>query len=381
MNDDALPEVPAARLGRQARLSLVALAGYGVAVHALLYAVTPAGQVLGAGAALLAWLIPLRYAARLWSHPAAAVRAHARVLVCVLVAGPAFALLSLPVTLVGLPLCAGLALIGSQRALAGFRASAPARGVRLSVSIICKDEADRLPRCLAAVHGWADEIVVLDSGSRDGTPDIARRYTTQVFETDWPGFGMQKQRALERCTGDWVLSLDADEVPSAALKQEIDAWLASQPGVAGFRILRGSVVFGGPVVFGADGDHHVRLFRRTLTRFDLKPVHEDVIVDGRIGQLEAPLWHYTFRDAAHMRSKFRAYAELQARQRHAQGRRATLPGALARAVVNFVLMYAWRLGVLDGWRGLVMALAYARYTFDKYALLRALDAPRGAASP
>ena len=256
--------------------------------------------------------------------------------------------------------------------LARWRDAGRPRGTTLAVALICKDEADRIARMLDAVHGWADEIVVLDSGSSDGTVEVVRRFTDKLWVTDWPGFGAQKQRALERCTGEWVLSLDADEVPSAELKREIDAWLATRPTQAGFAILRGSVVFGGPVRFGADGDHHVRLFRRERTRFDGKPVHEDVIVDGSVGRLEAPLWHFTFRDFAHLRRKFGEYAWLQANKRHAAGQRASALGAVLRGALNFVLMYFWRLGLLDGRRGLLMAALYAHYTFDKYAALWSL---------
>jgi len=249
---------------------------------------------------------------------------------------------------------------------------APRSRAKLSVAVICRDEADRIGRLLEAVHGWADEVVVLDSGSTDGTVEVVRRYTDRVEVTDWPGYGAQKQRALERCTGDWVLSLDADEVPSAELRREVDAWLDADAGHDAFKAPWVSVVFGGPIDFGADGRYHTRLLRRAAARFDGATVHEEAVVPGKVGMLEAPVYHFTFRDAAHMDRKFDEYAWLSARARFAKGRRATRAGAVARGAVSFLLLYLVRLGVLDGVRGLRMALRYARYTHDKYEFLRRL---------
>lgn len=264
-------------------------------------------------------------------------------------------------------------LIGFARRRWLARSAGRPRGTTLSISVICKDEADRIGRCLEAVAGWADQIVVLDSGSTDGTVEVARRYTSEVAVTDWPGYGPQKQRALERCTGEWVLSLDADEVISPELKREIDATLAGDHGCNSFRAPWVSVLFGGPIDFGADGRYHTRLFRRDAARFDGAAVHEEVVAQGRRGTLEAPVYHYTFRDLAHLKHKFGEYARLSAQSRYAKGKRATKLGALIRGGVSFLLLYFIRLGVLDGHRGLLMAAHYARYTHDKYAGLVALE--------
>jgi (heptosyl)LPS beta-1,4-glucosyltransferase len=263
-------------------------------------------------------------------------------------------------------------LIGFARGRWLARSAGRPRGTTLSVSVICRDEADRIGRCLEAVAGWADQIVVLDSGSTDGTVEIARRHTAEVTVTDWPGYGPQKQRALERCTGEWVLSLDADEVISPELKREIDAMLAIDHGCSAFRAPWVSVLFGGPIDFGADGRYHTRLFRRDAARFDDAVVHEEVVAAGRVGTLEAPVYHYTFRDLAHLQRKFGEYARLSAESRYAKGRRSTRLGALIRGGVSFLLLYFVRLGVLDGRRGVLMARHYARYTHDKYAGLVAI---------
>lgn len=332
-------------------------------------------SALGLGLALVVG-VPLWYFARHLGHPAAAVRrwAEAGVLALAIAVG-AVVVLTEPALGWRTPLYAlasAVAFVGLRRAHARWCSAAPARGVTLSVAVICKDEADRIGRLLEAVKGWADEIVVLDSGSNDGTVEVARRYTERVEVTDWPGYGAQKQRALERCTGEWVLSLDADEVPSAAFKREVDAWLAARTGHDGFKAHWVSVVFGGPIDFGADGRYHTRLLRRVATRFDGATVHEEALVAGRVATLESPVFHFTFRDHAHMERKFDEYAWLSARARFAQGRRATRFGALVRGGISFLLLYLVRLGLLDGWRGLRMAARYARYTHDKYAFLSAL---------
>ena len=267
----------------------------------------------------------------------------------------------------------GIAFVLIDAAREQWQRRTPRRGVTLSVSVVCRDEVDRIGRCLEAVKGWADQIVVLDSGSTDGTVELARRYTDQVVVTDWPGYGVQKQRALERCTGDWVLSLDADEVISPELKREIDATLAGAHGCSGFRNPWVSVLFGGPIDFGADGRYHTRLFRRDSARFDGAAVHEEVVATGRVGTLESPVYHHTFRDLAHLRRKFGEYARLSAESRYAKGKRSNQLAALLRGGVSFLLLYIVRLGVLDGRRGLLMAGHYARYTYDKYAGLVALE--------
>lgn len=240
------------------------------------------------------------------------------------------------------------------------------RGVTLSVSVICKNEADRIATCLDQVAGWADEIVVIDSGSDDGTLEIVRGYTDRVWEREWHGYGRQKQLALERCSGDWVLSIDADEFVTAELRREIDAWLSGTCGFAGFRIAWVSDVFGKYVFFGADGRYHCRLFRRAGARFDGADVHEDVCLDGRIAALGAPVCHATFRDYAHLKKKMTRYALISA-ERIARRRRVGPAGAWMRMLISFGVLYIRRLGMLDGYRGLLMATVYAIYTFDKYA--------------
>lgn len=374
MDDAELPEVAARRLDRHTKLLLAGLAAlFATALlgHAIASAVT---EYLFQTARIFLFLaLAMRVGRHFehtdrvlrWSSWLALVCAFGAILVPPSVGVPASAVIAAVLVVVGWSAIS----LARRRWLA--QATAP-RGTTLSVAVICKDEVDRIGRLLEAVKGWADEIVVLDSGSRDGTVALAQRYTDRVEVTDWPGYGAQKQRALERCRSEWVLSLDADEVPSAAFKREVDAWLAARSHHDGFKAHWVSIVFGGPIDFGADGRYHTRLLRRRAARFDGAAVHEEALVAGEVATLESPVYHYTFRDADHMARKFDEYAWLSARARFAKGKRATELGAWVRGAVSFLLLYFVRLGVLDGWRGLRMAARYARYTHDKYAFLRAL---------
>lgn len=247
----------------------------------------------------------------------------------------------------------------------------------LSVIMICRDEADRIEAALSSVAGWADEIVVLDSGSTDGTPGICRRYASTFEITDWPGFGAQKQRALERASGDWVLSLDADEIVSDALRAEIDLVLAhDRPHFSGYRLPWRTIAFGHELHFGHWARAPLRLIERGRARFTPARVHEKLVMTGarrRTGRLEGPLFHRVFRDDAHARDKLLGYARLQAAERHASGRRATIVGAWLRAAFNLLDNFVLRAAFLDGRAGWRMSRLQAGYTLEKYRSLARLS--------
>lgn len=273
-------------------------------------------------------------------------------------------------------LAAGYALV-RVRHRGELEAGPTRRAHSLSVIMICRDEADRIGNSLAAVAGWADEIIVLDSGSTDRTPEICRQYTDRVEVTDWPGFGPQKQRALDRATGDWVLSLDADEVVSEELRREIDLILSRpEPHYAGYRIPWLTIAFGRELHFGHWARAPLRLIRRDAARFTDAMVHEKLVMSSGThwtGRLQGPLVHHVFRDEAHARSKLTGYAHLQAEERFAAGRRATRLGGLLRALLNWLDNYLLRGAFLDGRGGWKMSALQAAYTRDKYAELARLS--------
>lgn len=264
-----------------------------------------------------------------------------------------------------------LALLASERRRE--LAETPFRKASLSVIVIVRNEADRIRRCLDSVHGWADEIIVFDSGSEDDTVAICREYTDHVAQTDWPGFGPQKQRALDRAGGDWVLSLDADEVVDPELRREIDFTLAQNPPPhQAYTLPWQTHAFGTTLHHGHWARAPLRLFRRDCGQFTPAAVHEKVVLhDGcRIGHLQGPLHHYSYRNATHARQKLFGYAQLQAAERHASGRQTRWPVlANLRAAVNWIDNYLLRAAFLDGRGGWMMSRLSAAYTREKYRAL------------
>jgi glycosyltransferase involved in cell wall biosynthesis len=243
----------------------------------------------------------------------------------------------------------------------------------ISVAIIARDEAHAIADCLRSV-AWADERIVLDSGSTDDTVAIARGLGARVEVTDWPGYGAQKNRALALCSGDWILSLDADEQVSDALRDEIQS-AVSDPGEAvGFRMPRLSSYCGRRMRHGGWWpDHVLRLFRRGHGRFSDDAVHERLIVDGRMATLRQPLLHDAYVDLEEVVDKVNRYSSAGARQMYAAGRRTTLPATIGHAVWAFIRTYVLRAGFLDGREGFLLAVSNAEGTYYRYAKLLLLQ--------
>ena len=239
----------------------------------------------------------------------------------------------------------------------------------LSVAIIARNEAHRIARCLQSV-AFADQIVVLDSGSTDDTVAIARGLGADVEVTpDWPGFGPQKNRALARCRYRWVLSIDADEQVSDALAAEILRVLceaSSETTVAGYWLRRSSRYCGQVIRHGLWGNDRVlRLFERQRGRFTDARVHESLVCDGGTRVLEGILVHDSVDSPEDARSKARRYAFLGAEALRARGRGGSLQGGV-HAGWSFVRGYLLRAGFLDGRFGLTLARLNAAGTFWKY---------------
>jgi len=247
----------------------------------------------------------------------------------------------------------------------------------LSVTVITKNEADRLDACLESVHNWADEIIVLDSGSTDNTVEIAKRYTNKVYVTDWPGYGPQKQRALEKAQCEWVLSLDADERVTPELQADIDEVLSEEsPKYTGYKTPWAVMLYGHRMDFGRSARAPLRLFKREGSRFSDDLVHEKIILPAPASthKLEGRLLHFTHRDFGHGLSKSRQYAWLGSQKYFAQNRwGGGLIGATLRAFWTFFLIYFLRLGILDGPAGFLSAASYSQNSFNKYAGLWSLQ--------
>lgn len=238
----------------------------------------------------------------------------------------------------------------------------------LSVVIITKNEADNIRDCLNSV-AWADEIVILDSGSTDGTVGICREYTDKVFETDWPGFGPQKNRGIERATGDWILSVDADERVSPELRLEIEQALKVEQ-YNGYEIPRLSHFCGKQIRHsGWWPDYIVRLFRRGSGKFNEVLVHEKVEVMGSVGRFRNPLIHYSFQSFEEVLQKMNHYSTCNAAMLFEAGRKSSLLEAAGRGLWTFFRTYVLRAGFLDGRHGFMLAVSNAEGTYYKYIKL------------
>lgn len=238
----------------------------------------------------------------------------------------------------------------------------------LSVIIITYNEEARIRRCLESLK-WADEIIIFDSGSTDQTLAICKQYTSLIWQTDWPGYGPQKQRALEQATGTWVLSVDADEVVSQPLQAEILAVTQAPDALAGYQLAR-PLVFYGQVIRYANGQQQcLRLVRRHLARFTADAVHESLLVDGAQANLKQPLYHYSVDSVHDMLKKMNHYTDLSAEQKFKAGKRGSLWRAVLAACWMFVRVYVLQAGFLDGAAGLVLAMGFAEGAFYRYAKL------------
>lgn len=248
---------------------------------------------------------------------------------------------------------------------------------KLSVTIICKNEARNIRACLESVK-WADEIIVLDSGSTDGTIEIVKEYTDKCYQTDWPGFGVQKNRAIEYVSNDWVLSIDADERVSPLLKDNIQRLLADDPEAnSAYTIKRRSSYCGKYLKYGSwKKDYCVRLFQKGKAYFKEVPVHENLIVQGPIKTLPGLLIHESFRTLDEVIEKMNHYSSLTSTERFNKGQKSSLSKALRHAIWNFFYGYVFRLGFLDGREGFMLAISNSEGTFYRYMKLMYLNESR-----
>jgi glycosyltransferase involved in cell wall biosynthesis len=251
------------------------------------------------------------------------------------------------------------------------------RPCRLSVVIVAKNEAHNITECVASAR-FADEVLVLDSGSTDGTAALAEAAGARVVSTDWPGYGPQVARGIGLAQGDWVLSLDADERIPQALRHEIEAVLRSPPeeAAAGYRLPRLSEFCGQFIRHGGwRPDYTLRLARRELAGFTDHFLHAHMTVRGRTADLTHSLIHYSYPHVDDVLEKLNRYSSGHARDMHARGRQGSLGRAVLAGVFAFTRTYVLRLGFLDGRAGLMLAIFNAEYTYYKYLKLMFLHHP------
>ena len=241
--------------------------------------------------------------------------------------------------------------------------------MRVSAIIITKNAGTMIRRCVESV-AWADEIIVVDSGSTDDTAEICRAMGVNFSVTaDFPGFGPQKNRALDLATGDWVVSIDADEWITPELRDEMRAAMAN-PTAAAYAVPRRSSFCGRYMKHsGWWPDHVIRLIRRDAARFSDDRAHERLLVDGVTRKLKQPLMHEAISTMDQMLGKMNLYSTASARMLHERGRKASLATAILHGSWAFFRTYVIRLGFLDGREGFILAVANAEGSYYRYVKL------------
>ncbi|MDO8704299.1 MAG: glycosyltransferase family 2 protein [Sulfuricaulis sp.] len=243
---------------------------------------------------------------------------------------------------------------------------------RLSAVIITRDAAGALPECLASVR-FADEILIVDSGSQDATREIAQRHGARFLHQDWLGYGKQKQFAVERAAHDWVLCVDADERVSPELAHRIQEVLRA-PAFFAYDMPRCNRFMGRWLRHGEGyPDPNLRLFHRGHARWSDDPIHEHIVTIEPIGQLDGDLLHATETTLADYLAKQNRYTSLQAERLHAQGKRVSAWRLVLSPLGRFIKFYFLRLGFLDGVPGLVHIVIGCHNSFMKYAKLMQLS--------
>ncbi|MGB3899298.1 MAG: glycosyltransferase family 2 protein [Mesorhizobium sp.] len=238
----------------------------------------------------------------------------------------------------------------------------------LSVILITRNEEANIGACLESV-AFADEIIVVDSGSTDATVEIAKKHGARTVTTaDWPGFGAQKQRALDLATSDWVLSIDADERATPELAEAICKVITGpKPAFDAYEFSRRNWYCGRFLDHsGASPDYIVRLFRRGTARFSDHLVHERIMPTGKVGRLDGKLLHYSFLDFSEVIGKIDSYSTASAKQALAAGKTASVGKAIRHASWMFFRVYVLKLGFLDGAQGLAKSISAAQGTYYRY---------------
>ena len=241
---------------------------------------------------------------------------------------------------------------------------------KLSVVVITKNEENNVRECLDSVS-WADEIVVVDAGSSDRTIDIVKEYTNKVYSRPWDGYGAAKNYGLTQCSGEWVLSIDADERVTPELRVEILENLGiDNQKISAFSMPRRANFLGKWIYHcGWYPGRITRIFRRSKGRFTEEKVHERLEIEGLIIPLKSDLLHYTDPDLKNYFNKFNKYTSLAAEELMDRGKKYSLVKLIVNPMWIFFRMYILKRGFLDGIPGFILCVLSANYVFTKYAKL------------
>jgi glycosyltransferase involved in cell wall biosynthesis len=245
----------------------------------------------------------------------------------------------------------------------------------LSVVIITKNEAHIIGTTLQSLQGITDDIVIVDSGSTDDTVTIARQFGARIIETSWDGYGQNKNKGITAAKYNWILNLDADEALDETLKAAISQQeLKDDNTVYNFKFK--NFFCNKWIRFGEwSGDKHIRLFNRSTIQWNIAAVHEGLTLSSntKIVLLPGNILHYTTQHIDEYISKTIAYAKLNAKKYHLQGKQAGFFKLHIVPALTFFQHYILRLGFLDGWEGYLIAKTTAWYTFLKYSFLKEMN--------
>ena len=243
--------------------------------------------------------------------------------------------------------------------------------INLSVGLITCNEEKNLERTLRAVKDIAGEIVIIDNGSSDRTVEIAQSFGANVYREEWKGFGPQKNSVIDKCKGNWILFIDADEEITPELKNRIHDITTKQiPLYDAYRIRFRSICFGKKIKYGGWSYYSTCLFRNGAGRYENKQVHEDFLTSAAVGTIKEYINHHTYRDLEEYFEKFNSYTSKLARQYDEKGKRKSVLSIYCSAKFAFFKSYILKLGFLDGYEGYLLAKVGSMYHFIKYSKLR-----------
>lgn len=241
----------------------------------------------------------------------------------------------------------------------------------LSVAMITLNEERILEKTLKSVMEFADEIVIVDSGSTDKTKEIAEKYGARFISQKWLGYGMQRNKAIDSATHEWILNIDADEEISPALKERIIKIKNGGEEGEVFSINFSSVCFGKKLKHGGwSNSYHVRLFKKSAGRFNDNMVHEEFQTDKKVYTIKEDIFHHSYLTLQDYFIKFNRYTTEGAIEYYKKGKKLSVLQIIFNPIYKFIKMYIIRLGFLDGIEGLMIAVASAMYSMVKYFKLR-----------
>lgn len=246
--------------------------------------------------------------------------------------------------------------------------------MKLSVGIITYNEERILGETLEAVKGLADEIIVVDSNSSDNTVEIAKSKGATVYTENWKGFGPQKNSVIDKCEGEWILLIDADEVISKELKERIETIIEGENKFEVYDINRCSVCFGKELKYGGwSNQYATRLWKKDRVRVSDNLVHEEFETISAKGRIKEKIYHHTYLTLSDYITRFDRYTTLGAEEYIKRGKKSSFFNIVINPFFKFIRMYIFRMGFLDGIEGLIIALFSGMYTMTKYFKLREME--------